>query len=167
MLRSFTFALAAVALLGAAAPGVAAAGEFAVPGLIQAQSAALGLDTGNDKLALGTAHLICREAVIAATTPAMPWSDSRRAARVAYAGLDESLSANAARADALLIEGLRESGRTEASAETITRLGDRIRKGLASRLFQVNPGTAAEMAVSCRTLAAANFDSLPAQVAAR
>lgn len=148
--------------------GMTASAAAADPAnLFKAQAALFGLSTVNDKVEIGAAHLLCREAAVAATTPAMPWSPSRRSAAVAYEDLTEALNATAAKADSLLIEGLRESGDSEASAETVAALAERVRKGLTSRLFQVNPATASEMAVACRALAADDFGLPESRLAAR
>ncbi|RJF87265.1 hypothetical protein D3874_09665 [Oleomonas cavernae] len=127
----------------------------------------LGLDVTNDKVAVGAAHLMCREATIAATEPDMPWSLSRQVAQVQYEGLAQHLEATAARADALLIEGLREAGMADASAQTVAAMAVRVRRGLESRVFQVNPATAGDMALACKSLAATAFDSIPSTIAAR
>ncbi|PWR23497.1 hypothetical protein [Zavarzinia compransoris] len=164
MLRSLT--AAAVAALSLCAAGPAFAGESAAD-LFRAQSALFGLDSVNDKIVLGGAHLLCREAALAATTPEMPWSPSRRTARFAYGDLGARLTDSAARADSLLLEGLRDAGVIDATPATIAMLADRVHKTLVSRLFQVNPATANDLAISCKTLAAGDFNALPSLVAAR
>ncbi|MCF4167719.1 hypothetical protein L2U69_18885 [Zavarzinia compransoris] len=145
----------------------ATAGAADPASLFKSQAALFGLAAVNDKIETGAAHLLCREAAVAATTPAMPWSPSRRSAAVAYEDLAPALTATAARADRLLIEGLREGGMADASAETVAALSERVRKGLSSRLFQVNPASASEMAVACRALAADDFGLPESRMAAR
>ncbi|PWR18645.1 hypothetical protein DKG74_18660 [Zavarzinia aquatilis] len=158
-------ALIAVVL---AAPALADSVPAGLPAaFVKAQASVLGLDPVNDKIALGSAHLLCREAVAAATVPAIPGSESRRAARAAYDGLAERLAASERGADALLVEGLRDAGQADASAETVAALADRAHKGLASRLFQVNPATAQDIAITCRTLAASSFETINTRLAAR
>ena len=134
---------------------------------VKAQASVLGLAPVNDKIAVGSAHLLCREAIAAATIPAIPGSDSRRAARAAYDGLAELLAASESGADALLIEGLREAGQADASPAVIAQLADRAHKGLASRQFQVNPATAQDIAITCRALAATSFETINTRLAAR
>lgn len=165
MLRLIASALIAAVT---AAPALAADVSSASPAaFVKAQAGALGVSPVNDKIALGGAHLLCREAALAATTPDIPGSPSRRVAQAAYAGVAQRLAATEAGADALLIEGLREAGMADASPETIAALADRARKGLASRQFQVNPATAQDMAVTCKSLAAAAFDGINTRLAAR
>ncbi|MFZ2871134.1 hypothetical protein [Zavarzinia sp.] len=161
MLRVFAFA-AAVCVL--AVPALAAE---APAGFVKTQAGLLGIAPLNDKIALGGAHLLCREAAVVAVTPDIPGSASRQVAREAYRGIAQRLSATEAGADALLIEGLRDAGMADASPETVTALAERTRQGLASRLFQVNPATAQEIAVTCRALAASAFDDINSRVAAR
>ena len=170
MLRSLSAAgLAAPALIAALALFAATpskAGESAET-LFRAQSALFGLDTINDKIALGGAHLLCREAALAATTPNMPWSPSRQTARVAYADLGDQLTESASRADALLLEGLRDAGVIDATPATIAILADRVHKTLVSRVLQVNPANATDLAVSCKLLASGDFTAMPSMMASR
>lgn len=161
MLRRFALVLAIAAT---ATPALA---QDLSTGFVRAQADLLGLPALNDKIALGGAHLLCREAAIAATTPAIPGSPSRRAAQAAYAGVSDRLAASAGPADRLLIEGLRDAGMADASQATVDRLADQARRLLASRRFQVNPGTAGDMAVTCKHLAAGEFNTLSPRLAAR
>lgn len=165
MLRICASALVAAVL---ATPALADPVPADLPAtFVKAQASVLGIAPMNDKIAVGSAHLLCREAVAAATVPAIPGSDSRRIARAAYDGLAERLAASESGADALLIEGLRDAGQAGASPEAIAQLANRAHKGLASRLFQVNPATAQDIAITCRTLAATTFETINTRLASR
>jgi hypothetical protein len=166
MLR-FALGAAVAAAVSLAAPAFAGDAGQADPFESLGHADLLGLDVVNDKIAVGAAHLMCREATVAATEPDMPWSLSRQVAQVQYEGLAPRLDATAGRADALLIEGLREAGVADASPQTVAAMAVRVRRGLESRVFQVNPATAGDMALACKSLAATVFDTIPSTVAAR
>ncbi len=169
MLRCSLSAMTAAAVLlvaGSAMAGEAPAGITAQD-FFKAQGALLGVGAVNDKIALGGAHLLCREAAAAAESPVTPGSASRTTARIAFKNVTPALDATKAQADALLIQGLKEAGIADASAETVALLATQARVRLASERLQVNPATAKDLAVTCRALAAGEFSDLSTAVASR